>query len=222
MLIKDLINTEFTPLVPSDTVSAAISKMEAWQAYSIPVIEPATKKVVGNIRFDDLAESSDKDTKMSEISWQPPISSYQTQHVFEAAKRMIQYNKRLLAVTDENEAFIGVVEKKRLFEALTGMLNVTSDGSVITVMMQKADFTLSKIIYLIETEGAKILGLTTENVINEGSAVNISIKLNSEDTSAVISSLNRYGYIANSESHDDFLQEDLSNRASELLRYLEL
>lgn len=222
MLIKDLINTEFIPLVPSDTVSAAISKMEAWQAYSIPVIEPTTKKVVGNIRFEDLAESPDKDTALSDISWQPPVSSYETQHVFEAARRMIQFDKRVLAITDEKDAFIGVMERKRLFEALTGMLNITSDGSVITVMMQQTDFTLAKIIYLIETEGAKILGLATENVTNGGSFVNISIKLNSKDTSAIISSLNRYGYIANSESHDDFLQEDLSNRASELLRYLEL
>lgn len=222
MLIKDLLNTEFIPLVPSDTVSAAISKMEAWQAYSIPVIEPTTKKVVGNIRFEDLSESTDKDTVLADIRWQPPVFGYETEHVFETAKRMIQFNKRLIAVTDENETFTGVVERRRLFEALSDMLNITSPGSVITVLMQQGDFTLAKIIYLIETEGAKILGVTTEHVIDGGSFVKVSIKLNSEDTSAVISALNRYGYVANSESNDDFHQEELSNRASELLRYLEL
>lgn len=222
MFIKNLVNTDFIPLVPSDTVSAAISKMEAWQAHSIPVIEPATKKVVGTIRFEDLSESPHKDTALTDILWQPPVTSFETEHLFEAAKCMIQHQKRLLPVTDENETFTGILERKQIFEALSDMLNITSSGSVITVMMRQVDFSLAKIIHLIESERAKILGLTTEFINDKGAFVNISIKLNLTDTSAVISSLNRYGYVANSETRDDFIHEDLSNRASELLRYLEL
>ncbi|HLR89376.1 MAG TPA: CBS domain-containing protein [Balneolaceae bacterium] len=222
MHIKNLINTDFIPLVPSDTVSAAISKIEAWQAYNIPVIEPATKKVVGTIHYGDLPEDLNEETVLTDIRWQPAVTRFETEHLFEAARFMIQHQKKLLTVTDENESFTGVIERKRIFEALSDMLNITSSGSVITVMMRQVDFTLAKIIHLIESEGAKILGLTTEFLNDQGAFVNISIKLNLTDTSAVISSLNRYGYVANSETRDDFLHEDLSNRASELLRYLEL
>src|SRR5690625_1997024 len=90
MHIKNLINTDFIPLVPSDTVSAAIAKVEAWQAYNIPVIEPATKKVVGTIHYGDLPEDLNEETVLTDIRWQPAVTRFETEHLFEAARFMIQ------------------------------------------------------------------------------------------------------------------------------------
>jgi len=50
----------------------------------------------------------------------------------------------------------------------------------------------------------------------------VSLKISHEDTSAVISSLERHGYSTTTENRNDLMQIDLSSRADELLRYLDV
>jgi len=222
VLAEKLINRDFEPLKPDDTVSSAIAKMDAWQTSSVPVIEPSTKKVIGHVLFETVANISDVKTKLSDVEWRPALYTFKTQHVFEVARQMLQHEVRILAVTDEMETYQGIIEKKSVLEALSAMLNIGSSGSVITIMMEKPDFTLSKLVHLIETENAKILGLTVEQPEDEESLLQVSIKLNLEDTSAITSSLKRYGFVVTSVAKQDLLQVDMTSRANELIRYLDL
>lgn len=222
MLAEKLINQDFEPLKPDDTVSSALAKMDAWQTTSVPVIEPSTKKVIGHVLFETVAHVADVNTKMSDVEWLPALYTFRTQHVFEVARQMLQHEVRIIAVTDEMETYQGIIEKKSVLEALSAMLNIASAGSVITVMMEKPDFTLSKLVHLIETENAKILGLTVEQPDKEESLLQVSLKLNLEDTSAITSSLKRYGFVVTSIAKQDLLQVDMTSRANELIRYLDL
>lgn len=222
MLAEKLINQDFEPLKPDDTVSSALAKMDAWQTTSVPVIEPSTKKVIGHVLFETVEHVADVNTKMSDVEWLPALYTFRTQHVFEVARQMLQHEVRIIAVTDEMETYQGIIEKKSVLEALSAMLNIASAGSVITVMMEKPDFTLSKLVHLIETENAKILGLTVEQPDKEESLLQVSLKLNLEDTSAITSSLKRYGFVVTSIAKQDLLQVDMTSRANELIRYLDL
>lgn len=222
MLAKDLINTEFKPLYPSSPVSSALAKMDAWQASSIPVVEPATNTCAGHIHFDDIIGYADESTPISEVELRKPVYAKENQHVFEVARLMLQYEVRLLSVVDYTEIFKGIIEKKHVLEALSLMLNIGTSGSVITVQMAKADFTLSELVHLIETEGARILGLTVEQPDLSESIIRVSLKLSHKDTSAVTSSLQRHGYVTTTENRNDILQIDMTSRADELMRYLDL
>ena len=196
--------------------------MEAWQTANIPVIEPTTKKVIGQVTLDMLMELPDEFQKLSEIELQPPIYSFEYQHLFEVARQMLSKEVRFIAVVDSSESIIGIVEKKDILESFSEMLNISTRGSVISVEVSEADYTLTELVNIIEAENAKILGLTVEHSRGEESGIQVSIKLNLEDTTAVVSSLKRHGYITTTENRDDLLQIDMSSRADELLRYLEL
>lgn len=223
MLAKELLNIDFTPLQPSSPVSAALAKMDAWQSSSIPVVEPATRKNVGHILFEDIAEVADESAPVSEVELRHPVYTFENQHIFEVARVMLQHEVRILSVVDSSETYLGIIEKKRVLEALSKMLNITNEGSVITVEMGKADFTLAELVHLVEVEGAKILGLTVENISKqEKSIIQVSLKLNQQDTSAVISSLRRHGYATSTENKQDLFQVDISSRADELMRYLDV
>ncbi len=222
MLAKQILNDSFTPLTSSDKASSALAKMEAWQTANIPVIEPTTKKVIGQVTLDMLIDLPDESKLMSEFNLEPPVYAYESQHLFEVARQMLAKEVRFIAVVDSTESVIGIVEKKDLLDAFSSMLNISMQGSVISIDIEKADYTLTKLINIIETEGAKILGLTVEQMPGTGAIIRVSIKLNLQDTSAVVSSLQRYGYTTTTENRDDLLQVDMSSRADELLRYLEL
>lgn len=222
MLAKQLLNTDFTPLQPGSTISAALAKMDAWHSSSIPVVEPTTRKIVGQVLFDDLALAEDESLPISATELRSPVSAFENQHVFEVARKMLQHEVRLIAVADSSETYVGIIEKRSVLEALSEMLNITTAGSVITVELQRADFTLSELVHLIETEGAKILGLTVEQAKDNESVLQVSIKLSHIDTSAVTSSLQRHGYTTVTENRHDLIQTDLSSRADELIRYLDV
>lgn len=222
MLAKQILSTTFSPLLSSDKASSALAKMDAWQTANIPVIEPTTRKVVGQVTFDMLTDLPDESKPLSGFDLEPPIYAFEHQHLFEVARQMLSKEVRVIAVVDNTESVIGVVEKKDLLDAFSEMLNISTHGSVISVEVGEADYTLTKLVNIIETEGAKILGLTVEHARGEESGIRVSIKLNLQDTSAVVSSLKRHGYITTTENRDDLLQLDMSSRADELLRYLEL
>ncbi|HKL14356.1 MAG TPA: CBS domain-containing protein [Balneolaceae bacterium] len=222
MLAKHILSQSFTPLLSSDKVSSALAKMEAWQTANIPVIEPTTKKVIGQVTLDMLMELPDESLMISDVDLDPPIYAFESQHLFEVARQMLSKEVRFIAVVDSSESFLGIIEKKDLLEAFSEMLNISTQGSVISVEVGEADYTLTELVNIIEAEGAKVLGLTVERSRAEESGVHVSIKLNLEDTSAVVSSLKRHGYITTTENRDDLLQIDMSSRADELLRYLEL
>jgi len=222
VLAKHILSQSFTPLLSSDRVSSALAKMEAWQTANIPVIEPTTKKVIGQVTLDMLMELPDESLMISDVDLDPPIYAFESQHLFEVARQMLSKEVRFIAVVDSSESFLGIIEKKDLLEAFSEMLNISTQGSVISVEVGEADYTLTELVNIIEAEGAKVLGLTVERSRAEESGVHVSIKLNLEDTSAVVSSLKRHGYITTTENRDDLLQIDMSSRADELLRYLEL
>jgi CBS-domain-containing membrane protein len=222
VLAKDLLNSDFTPLQPGSPISAALAKMDAWHSSSIPVVEPATRKIVGHILFEDVAGAEDESLPVSALELRSPVYTFENQHAFEVARSMLQHEVRIISVADINETYIGIVEKKRVLEALSEMLNISTSGSVITVEILRQDFTLAELVHLIEMENAKILGLTVEKARDNDALLHVSIKLNHIDTSAVMSSLQRHGYNTTTENRHDLLQIDYSSRADELIRYLDV
>lgn len=222
MLAKKLSNNSFTPLHISDDISSAINKMDAWQTENIPVLDPATLKIVGQAVFSNLTDVDDKSAIISDINLQPPVFAFENEHIFEVARKMLHHEVRFMALVDQSESYIGIIEKKDVLEAFSKMLNVATFGSVITVEMAEADFTLSKLVNVIESEGAKILGLTVDHQNDNSSRLQVSLKLNLQDTSAVTSALERHGYVTTTENRHDMMQVDLTSRADELMRYLDL
>lgn len=222
MLAKEILNNEFVPLHPTSPVSAALAKMDAWQTSSVPIVEPITNRLVGHILFDDIADRADESGPISALDIKSPIYTLENQHIFEVARQMLQHEVRILSVIDHSEKYVGIIEKKNVLEALTNMLNVTVDGSVITVRMAKSDFTLSELVHLIETEESRILGLTVEPSKEMDTFLEVSIKVNTQETSAITSSLRRHGYLVTTSNRSDLVQIDLSTRADELMRYLDV
>lgn len=222
MLVNEIINPKFTPLVPTDTITHALTIMEAWSINRLPVIEARTGKVIGQIRRHLLDETGDKAMAVSGLEMEEPAVVFEQQHIFEAARMMHMHDERLMPVVDFHMVWQGIVERKDVLEAFTGLLNITVPGSVITVEQESGDNTLSEIVYLIEAEEARILGVSVETPSEPGDHFRISFKLNVRETSGISSSLRRHGYSVSSESHSELLQFDISDRADELMRYLDV
>lgn len=222
MIAKTIINKVFAPLTLSNPASAALAKMDAWHTTCLPVLEEATQRVIGTVLLDDIVDLQDESIPISALDLKPVISVYEHQHIFEAARLMLLHEIRLIAVTDETDRYLGVIEKKSVLEEISYMLNVSVQGSVITIEIPSDDYSLTEPVHLIESEKANILGVTAQQIDKAIPVIQVSFKLNVRDTSVISSALRRHGYHIISEDNSDLLNVDFSDRADELLRYLDI
>lgn len=222
MLALKILNQQFTPLAPSDSAAKALAKMDAWHAVCLPVVEETTRKIIGQIRLEQLIDLPDESIAISTLDLEPAVSVFEHQHVFEVARQMLAHEIRLIPIVDHDFIYLGIAEKKEVLEAFSEMLNVSVFGSVIAVELQSKDYTLSEMVRLIETEDARILGVAVETPAETNETFQISFKLNVRDTSGISNSLRRHGYSVISESQSELLQFDMSDRADELMRYLDV
>lgn len=220
MLVHEIIDKNIAPLKVNDSVALALIKLDLLYVTRFPVVEDG--QLIGMVSLDSLIEADNEDLEISSVSLQDSISIPESQHLFEAARTMLAHEQFILPVVDNDQQFVGVLKKREVLQALGDVFNLESFGSVITIEMMPYDFTLTEVIRLIETEAAKILGMAVEQPNDNYGFYRVSIKLNMEDSSTVCSTLQRYGYVVTSQVSSATMERDLSERADELIRYLDI
>lgn len=218
---KSISKEGFEPLKGADTVKEVKARMEEEQLKALPVVDSTTNKLIGQISTTQLEDAED-DQRISEIQMGQAIKLFEGQHIFEGSRLMLQYELNLLPLVDKESTFLGVVTKQQILEAISRMLNLEQTGGVVTIEIEPINFSLSKIVQVIEAEGAKILGVTVENPDDNHQAFEVSVKLNLKDISRITAALKRYGYSVLSESESTVLENDLEYRADELIKYIDM
>lgn len=218
---KAIITQDFEPIISSQKVGQVLERIEQAEVTTFPVIDTTTRKLVGQVTIDQL-KKADPASSIADIDSDEAIKVYRGQHVFEAARLMLQYEQRILPVVDKDWTFLGIITKKNVLESLSKMLNLAEIGSVITIELNPVDFSLSEVVQLIETEGAKILGITVEAPDDQQQNFEVSIKLNVKDVSRVVAALRRYEYNVVTETETQVIGSDLETRADELLKYIDM
>lgn len=220
MLVQEILNTEIAPLKATDTVALALTKLDLLHTTKFPVVEDG--KLIGMIALETLIEVNNEEILIQEVPLDESIFLPNDQHLFEATRKMLSHELFILPVVDGDKNFLGVIKKREVLEALSNLFNLESFGSVLTIEMMPYDFTLSELIRIIEIEDAKILGVAVQKPNENNDFYRISIKLNIEDSSTVSSALNRYGYVVTSQVSSGAMEKDFSDRADELIRYLDI
>ena len=222
MLVAEAVNTDTRVLCTTDSVSKALEQMEELQVACLPVVDHSTNELVGLITHESLIAAEGDDILISDLELSKPIAIFNNQHLFHAVRLMLQHELGILPVVDNEWIFEGVIQKHQVLQSLGQMLNLTEYGSIITVELNQRDFTLSKIVQLIETEGGRILGITVEAPSEQRQTYEVSIKLNLQDVSRIASSLRRHGYTIVTETKSESQNIDLETRADEFLKYLDI
>ncbi len=221
MLAKQALNTDIEPLYAQDTISEGKRRMNALEVSTLPVVDETTKKLSGQVSLKQLT-AADEDDDIATLELDEAIKIYLEQHIFEAARLMLQHEMRLIPIVDNELTFQGFLGKLKVLETLSHMLNIPEAGSVITVELKQRDFTLSEIVQLIETEGAKILGVTVEMPEIRKGIYEVSLKLNLQEISRVAATLRRHDYTVLTDSSNEIYGVDVETRADELIKYLDM
>ena len=111
-------------------------------------------------------------------------------------------------------------EERRTENWKSFSFQLSAFSCIIQLEMGAYDYSLSEISRIVEEEDAKIMGLTVEPVEEEPGRIMVNLLINKSDCSAILHSFYRYNYnVINVISSPDE-NNDLMDRYSLLMRYL--
>lgn len=221
MIAEELINQMIPALKMTDTAEKAIIWMEELKTNQLPVIENRIFK--GLISEDLILECNDLDKKISEFRLASEnCYVHEEQHLFDVLRVAQEHNSELVAIIDAKGEFMGVSRHEDSIRAFANTLAVQGKGGIIVLSMRYIDYSLSEISRLIESDDAKILGSFLSQDHREYNSVFLTLKINKEDLTTVIATLERFEYRIVARFHNNQNITTERERLENLLNFLNI
>ena len=221
MIAQELLSEVVPPLRLTDSGQKALNWMEIFRISHLPVVDG--KRLLGVI--------SDKIIYDLNII-ERPISDYQehlispfikaNQHIYEVFQAISSQKLSSIPVLDIYGQYCGVITALDMAQKFARLVAVQEPGGVIVLELNSIDYSLSQIAQIVEGNEAKILSFYV-SPISESKKLNVTLKINVIDLSAIIQTFVRYdynivaAYMDNSSLHD--LYDD---RLGQLMKFMNI
>lgn len=219
MIAKEIVSNEILPLSLKDNCAQAMTMMSIYRIKDLPVVED--DKLIGMVS-EETVSTTDPETLIEQTHISKSYVYVQEgDHVFEILNRLAQNNMTVVPVVDEDEAFIGIISQEDIIKYYARTYSFTEPGSIIVIETTKRGYSLSEISRIVELENGRIISSfitsseTSENVL-------LTIKINQQEVSNIISALERYDYKISATFVEDEYADDLKDRYDMLMNYLNI
>ena len=184
----------------------------------LPVVEKGIYR--GMIRCDDLIIIENKQEHLQQHSHLlEKIYLSDRMNWTESLAVMMRNEANVLGVLDLTGNFIGVRLLDDILNLLTEKAFINNDGYLLVISKLTADFSISEVAQIIESDGGKILGI----LVNEsGQDTEIEVKIATDDINEIIQTFRRYDYRIISQMEEDLHLQELKEHSDFLRRYLEI
>lgn len=219
MFCEEILTKEIPTLTKSVKGTQALRIMEDLKIKHLPVVQE--DKYLYLLSETDLFEMNDPENEIENISNYAPHVNKKTP-VFEILHIMSTENLTYLPVINENGSFVGGVTLPLLIEKLDDIYNAYSQGAIIGVEVNPQEYVLSQLIHLIESNNAHVQSLFLYPIKEIDKQV-LLLKVDMEDASAILRSLERFNYTVRFYIQKQGLHEEtMKKRLDELMYYIEM
>lgn len=221
MVARDLINNSLTPLKTSDPGSYAIGLMEEYKVSHLPIVND--QELLGVISDADIYTLHAFDDPIGNH----PLSlngAYvrEVQPVYEVLQAFSDMKLTLLPVLDAKNHYKGVITMAALVQHLSRITSIDGQGGIIILEIAEKDYSLAQLCQIVEANDARVLSAYITS-FPDSARLEVTLKVNRMDISAILQSFNRYGYtVTSSYSDEDAYSEILQERFDSLMNYLNI
>ena len=218
MLAKDLITQDIPPLKTSDTGLKALTWMEEFKVSHMPIVNHI--EFLGMISDADILDLNSPEAPLGthSLSLSKPFV-YENEHIYEVIKMVYKLNLSLIPVLDKDKRFVGTISIGYLIKSFAEMSSIKDPGGVLILEMNQNDYSLSEIARLVESNDAKILS-TYITSLSESSKIEVTLKINRADLSAIMQTFNRYNYNIKASFHQDEFIDEMKDRFDSFMNYM--
>jgi len=221
MLAKDLISNEIPALRTSDTGIEALNYMEIFRISHLPIVN--NEEFLGLISDSDIYDFNSPEYPLGnhKLSLTRPYVRID-QHIYEVIEVFSRLKLSVVPVLDYDNKYCGLIRVSELLQYFSKLTAVEKDGGIIVLEINQNDYSLTEIAQIIESNDAKILSLYVKSHY-DSMKMNITIKVNVTDITAIIQTFNRYNYIVKASFMESDKQNDIfDSRYRSFMKYLSI
>ncbi len=222
MIAKNLISDIIPSLRTSDTGKKALIWMEIFRISHLPIVN--NEEFLGLISDNDIYDLNMADTPIGNhnLSLIKPYV-YDTQHIFEIIAVISKLKLTVIPVLNQDKKYLGAITSYDLLHRFANLTATQDPGGLIVLEMHLNDYALSEISQIVESNNAKILSLYVDSPENDSMKLEVTLKINRMDLSAIIQTFERYGYkIKSTYGENEDISSLYEQRYESFINYLNI
>jgi CBS domain containing-hemolysin-like protein len=216
--LSEYINNDFKPFSNTDTV-AEIQDFFADINYShFPVLDNGV--YIGSISAVD-AETFEAERPVTDYRY--ALEGFfvrTTMNWLDVLEVFARNNANIVPILDEAHKYVGYYEITDVIKFLNETPFLKETGGIIVVEKPVADYSMSQITQIVESNNGKLLGVFVSQA--DAEKVQVTIKTTLGSMNEIIQSFRRYNYEIVSEHHEDDYLNTLKERSEYLDKYLNI
>jgi len=221
MIAKDLISEVVPALRLTDSGQKALNWMEIFRISHLPVVDGT--KLIGLISDKIIYDLNILDRPVGDYAehlLSPHI--HVNQHIYEVLSVVSILKLTALPVLNLHHEYCGVITVLDLSKKFTDLVAVNEPGGVIVLELNSIDYSLSQIAQIVEGNDAKILSFYIHQE-HETKMMNVTLKINVIDLSAIIQTFVRYDYNIKAVYMDESIIQNLyDDRFEQLMKFMNI
>ena len=217
MIGRELISQLIHPLRTSDTGEQALTYMQVYHLKHMPIVN--NEQLLGTISEEDITTSPLDEAIGSFSLGLNKAFVRETDHLFEVMSVMADGKLSAVPVVDNKGNYVGLITLEELIQFYARSFSFSEPGGIIVIEMTIADYSLSEISRVIESEHATVLSsfLTHDE---ESKKMYVTLKTNQIDTKHLQATLERFGYAIKATFSEEGYFESLQDHYEAFLHYL--
>ena len=221
MIAETILSNDIPPLMTSDSGLKAIAWMEEFRVNHLPIVN--NRHFLGLISEEDIFNLNSPEDALGNHELELSnlhVKSYQ--HVFDVLRVMTDHRLTLIPVVDDAGNYLGCITRKEVLDNIAKISSVKDPGAIVILEMPHRDYSLSKIAQIVESEDGKILNLYINTHEDDPLTIDLTLKINKTDLSAIQNAFMRYNYSIKALYHEAQFDDELKDRFDMLMNFLNM
>ena len=220
MLAAQMLSTAMPPVRTTDTIQQVLDRMNEFKVRHMPLVNHDL--FLGIIAEDDLIETADYTTQIASV-YLSLVNPYvfEHQHIYDVVRLFNDQQLTVVPVLDKQKNYLGLISINSMNEYFATMTSVTEPGGIIVLEISNRNNSLAHMAQIVESDNAQVLSSYIRSFA-DSTRLEVTLKLNKQDVSAIVASFNRYNYSVKATFNTTTLHDDSMNRYDSLMNYLNL
>ena len=193
--------------------------MAEFRVSHLPIVN--NLEFLGLISDEDLIEASDYNLQIGELSLSLRNAFVdENQHIYDIIRLFYEQKLSIVPVLDSMKNYLGMVSVNTMMEYMATLMSVKEPGGIIILEINNRSNSLAHIAQIVESNNAQILSSYIQS-FPDSTRLEITLKLNRTDISAIIASFLRYDYQIKA-TFNDIKNDSGQDRYDQLMNYLNI
>ncbi len=216
--INDFINRDFRPIDSREKIAEVQDFFTDADFSHFPVTEDGV--YIGSLAADD-AETFDPEKEVDQFRFAlHGFFARTTMTWFDVMEVFARQSSNIAPVLDPDNKYVGYYELPEIIGFFTQTPFLKEPGGIIIVEKAMADFSMSQVAQIVETNNGRLLGSFISQTTVD--TVQVTVKTGSGSVNDIIQTFRRYDYEIISHHDEDNYLNSLKERSDYLDRYLNI